>query len=56
MQLFDLAFTAEPFSLADTIKAVDYALASKHLTDTQKLEFSRRKWELLEEFGDDINE
>lgn len=54
--MFDLSFNAEPFSLPDVVKTLDYALESKHLTDSQKLEFSRRKYELLEEFSDDINE
>ncbi len=53
MQLVDLAMSSEPFSEQEVVSAFDRALHSE-LADSEKLKFSQRKLEFLEDLGTDI--
>ncbi|MFH4978254.1 hypothetical protein AB6A40_004963 [Gnathostoma spinigerum] len=56
LMLVDLAFTSPSYKESDVIAALDFALASEDLSDEDKLKFSQRKLDFLEDLGSDISE
>lgn len=55
MHLVQLAYEQQPFHVDPVVQALDQALASD-LPDAEKLQFSQRKLELLEDFGQDVDQ
>ncbi len=53
--LVDLAYSAPQFAETAVVAALDIALASRDLPDTEKLRFSQRKLDLLEDLGTEID-
>lgn len=56
LALIDIAYTATTFKESSVVEAIDYALESRHLNDKEKLRFSQRKLDFLEDFGHSIQE
>uniref|UniRef100_A0A0K0CYD9 Pre-mRNA-processing factor 39 n=1 Tax=Angiostrongylus cantonensis TaxID=6313 RepID=A0A0K0CYD9_ANGCA len=54
LQLIDLAFTNPEFSQTAVIEAFDFAIKS-NISDTEKLQFSQRKLDFLEDLSYDID-
>lgn len=54
LALVDLAYTHTPFDEHAVVKALNMALDSEHLSDEDRLRFSQRKLDLLEDLGTDI--
>ncbi|KHN71462.1 Pre-mRNA-processing factor 39, partial [Toxocara canis] len=54
LALIDLAYSAPTFDENAVLSAIDYALDSEHLSDEEKLRFSQRKLDFLEDLGTDI--
>ena len=55
LSLVDLAYSASPFDEAGVLEAFDYALSNDHLSEENKLRFSQRKLDFLEDLGSDIS-
>ncbi|VDL75465.1 unnamed protein product [Nippostrongylus brasiliensis] len=54
LQLIDLAFTNPEFSQTAVIEAFDFAIKS-NISDAEKLQFSQRKLDFLEDLSYDID-
>ncbi|KJH44194.1 hypothetical protein DICVIV_09766 [Dictyocaulus viviparus] len=54
LQLIDLAFTSPEFSQTAVIEAFDFAIRS-NISDAEKLQFSQRKLDFLEDLSYDID-
>ncbi|VDK58917.1 unnamed protein product [Anisakis simplex] len=54
LALIDLAYEAPDFDEKTILEAFDNALDSEHLSSEQKLKFSQRKLDFLEDLGTDI--
>ncbi|VDO79421.1 unnamed protein product [Soboliphyme baturini] len=55
-ELVTLAYNRRPFNVAEVVAELDRALDSPDLADADKLRFSQKKLEFLEDFADDIEE
>lgn len=56
MQLLDIEMNAKPFDAENVIKVFDTSIATKGMPARQKLLFSQRKIEFLEDFGTNTDE
>lgn len=54
MALVDLAYTTPIFNERSVIEALNEVLESDQLTDEDKLRFSQRKLDFLEDLGTDV--
>lgn len=54
LALVDLAYTAPLFNERDVIEALNEVLESDQLSDEDKLRFSQRKLDFLEDLGTDV--
>lgn len=55
VQLIDLAYGADPLNYTEVVEAFDRAIRSTDLPDDDKLTFSQRKLEFLEDLSNDID-
>lgn len=55
MVLVQMAFEQQPFEMDKVLEALDRALNSEIISEGDKLQFSQRKLELLEDFSDDVD-
>lgn len=55
LQLVDCAYATTPLDERAVVEALDMALYSSTLSDDQRLQFSTRKMQFLEDLGQDIN-
>ena len=56
MQLFDIEVHADPITVENVIKLLDKAIKTEDMPIRQKILFSQRKIEFLEDFGQSVDQ
>ena len=56
MQLFDIEVHADPITVENVIKLLDKAIKTEEMPIRQKILFSQRKIEFLEDFGQSVDQ